>query len=79
LVAQGLGNKAITNRLHVSEVIVKTHLVHVSTKLNVDTSTAAVNVAVDRGLNRLNRRHPLEEMIRRNQSVRVASTESVRT
>lgn len=53
LVAQGLGNKAVANQLHVSEATVKTHLVHVFTKLDVDTRTAAVSVAVDRGLIRL--------------------------
>ena len=53
LVAQGLGNKAVANQLHISEATVKTHLVHTFTKLDVDTRTAAVSVAVDRGLIRL--------------------------
>jgi DNA-binding NarL/FixJ family response regulator len=53
LVAQGLGNKAVANQLHISEATVKTHLVHTFTKLDVNTRTAAVSVAVDRGLIRL--------------------------
>ena len=52
--ARGLGNKAIASQLGISEATVKTHLVHVFTKLDVDTRTAAVSVAVERGLIRLN-------------------------
>lgn len=50
LLAEGIANKEIANQLLVSEATVKTHLVHIFTKLDVDTRTAAVAVAVDRGL-----------------------------
>ena len=50
LLAEGIANKEIANQLVVSEATVKTHLVHIFTKLDVDTRTAAVAVAVDRGL-----------------------------
>jgi DNA-binding NarL/FixJ family response regulator len=53
LVAQGLTNRAIARRLHVSEATVKTHLVHAFGKLGVDDRTAAVTVALERGLLRL--------------------------
>lgn len=45
LLAQGLGNRAIAKALHVSEATVKTHLVHVFEKLDVDNRTAAVVTA----------------------------------
>jgi DNA-binding NarL/FixJ family response regulator len=50
LLAEGIGNREIASALHVSEATVKTHLVHIFTKLDVDTRTAAVAAAVDRGL-----------------------------
>lgn len=50
LLAEGMANKRIASQLHVSEATVKTHLVHIFTKLGVDTRTAAVAAAVDRGL-----------------------------
>lgn len=50
LVAEGLANKAIARRLHVSEATIKTHLVHTFTKLDVTTRTAAVAAAIDQGL-----------------------------
>jgi len=50
LVARGLTNRAIAARLHISEATVKTHLVHVFAKLGVDDRTAAVTVALERGL-----------------------------
>lgn len=52
-VAEGLVNKAIARRLHLSEATVKTHLVHIFAKRDVDTRTAAVAAAVERGLIRL--------------------------
>jgi DNA-binding NarL/FixJ family response regulator len=53
LVARGLTNRAIGRRLAISEATVKTHLVHVFSKLGVTDRTAAVTVAVERGLIRL--------------------------
>lgn len=55
LVAQGASNKQIANRLFVSEATVKSHLLHVFAKLGVDDRTAAVTVAVERGILRLER------------------------
>lgn len=56
LVAQGLTNRAVARRLHVSEATVKTHLAHVFGKLGVDDRTAAVTAALERGLLRLGQR-----------------------
>jgi len=53
LLAGGIGNREIAGELDVSEATVKTHLVHIFAKLDVDTPTAAVAVAVERGLIRL--------------------------
>ena len=53
LVAKGLTNRAIGRELSISEATVKTHLVHAFTKLDVDDRTAAVTVALERGLLRL--------------------------
>lgn len=53
LVARGLTNRAIGRRLAISEATVKTHLVHVFGKLAVTDRTAAVTVALERGLIRL--------------------------
>lgn len=53
LVSQGLTNRAIARRLHISEATVKTHLVHTFSKLGVDDRTAAVTAALERGLLRL--------------------------
>jgi DNA-binding NarL/FixJ family response regulator len=50
LVARGLSNRAVADALFISEATVKTHLVHVFTKLEVDDRTAAVTVALERGL-----------------------------
>lgn len=49
-VAQGLSNKEIARVLHLSEATVKTHLLHVFTKLDVDDRTRAVTVAAERGI-----------------------------
>ncbi|MGH8827627.1 MAG: response regulator [Jiangellaceae bacterium] len=50
LVADGLSNIEISRRLFLSEATVKSHLVHVYTKLDVDSRTAAVATAAARGL-----------------------------
>ncbi|GAA3354968.1 MULTISPECIES: response regulator transcription factor [Saccharopolyspora] len=50
LVADGLSNQRISKRLFLSQATVKSHLVHIYGKLGVDSRTAAVAVAVDRGL-----------------------------
>lgn len=50
LVARGLTNKAVGRALHISEATVKTHLLHVFSKLGVDDRTEAVTVAVERGI-----------------------------
>jgi DNA-binding NarL/FixJ family response regulator len=52
-VARGLSNKDIGRQLYVSEATVKTHLLRVFSKLGVDDRTAAVTVALDRGIIRL--------------------------
>jgi DNA-binding NarL/FixJ family response regulator len=54
-VAQGLSNREVARELHVSEATVKTHLLHVFAKLGVDDRTAAVTVALERGIIRLGR------------------------
>ena len=55
LVADGRPNKNIARTLYISETTVKTHLAHIFTKLGVDDRTAAVTVALDRGIIRLKR------------------------
>jgi len=53
LVAEGRPNKEIARALFVSETTIKTHIAHIFTKLGVDDRTAAVTVALDRGIIRL--------------------------
>jgi DNA-binding NarL/FixJ family response regulator len=50
LVAQGLSNPAIATRLFVGEATVKTHLLHVFDKLEVNDRTRAVTRAMELGL-----------------------------
>lgn len=50
LVAEGLSNHAIGDRLHLTEGTVKSHLARIYAKLNVDSRTAAVASATDLGL-----------------------------
>lgn len=50
LVADGASNNDIAARLHISDATVKSHLVHIYTKLGVSSRTAAVATARDRGI-----------------------------
>jgi DNA-binding NarL/FixJ family response regulator len=50
LVARGLTNADIGRTLFISEATVKTHLLHAFSKLDVADRTAAVTVAIERGL-----------------------------
>jgi DNA-binding NarL/FixJ family response regulator len=52
-VADGNSNKDIAGKLYISEATVKTHLVHIFSKLGVDDRTAAVTVALEQGIIRL--------------------------
>ena|SRR5579859_4227441 len=53
LVARGASNKEIARALHISEATVKSHLIHIFSKLGVADRTAAVTVGLERGLLRL--------------------------
>lgn len=53
LVAGGASNSDIAGRLHISQATVKSHLIHIFGKLGVSDRTAAVTVALQRGLIRL--------------------------
>ncbi len=53
LASQGNSNKAIAGKLHITEATVKSHFVHIFTKLGVDDRTAAVTVALKRKIIRL--------------------------
>lgn len=48
LLATGMTNKALAKKLFISEATIKTHLVHIYSKLGVDNRTAAISVAVKR-------------------------------
>ncbi|WP_031033405.1 response regulator [Streptomyces sp. NRRL F-5650] len=50
LVADGLSNQAVGQRLHLTEGTVKSHLARVYAKLDVDSRTAAVAAATSLGL-----------------------------
>ncbi len=50
LVSDGQSNREIARRLFLSEATVKSHLVHIFTKLGVSSRTQAVAVARERGL-----------------------------
>ncbi len=50
LLARGLSNRALSRELFVSEATVKTHLGHIYDKLGVDNRTAAISVAMERGI-----------------------------
>jgi DNA-binding NarL/FixJ family response regulator len=53
--ARGLNNREIGRRLYISEATVKTHLLHIFAKLDVSDRTAAVTLAIERGIIRLDR------------------------
>lgn len=53
LVAEGDSNREIASRLHISQATVKSHLLHIFGKLGVSDRTAAVTVALRRGILRL--------------------------
>ncbi len=55
LVATGASNQKIGKTLHISTATVKTHLIHIYNKLNVDGRTAAVTVALEKGIIALDR------------------------
>lgn len=50
LIARGSTNKECAGRLFISEATVKTHLLHIYAKLDVNDRAAAVAAAYDRGL-----------------------------
>ena len=53
LVASGASNSEIGGSLHISQATVKSHLIHIFGKLGVSDRTAAVTVALQRGIIRL--------------------------
>ena len=55
LVARGESNKELARELHLSEATVKSHLIHIFEKLGVTDRTAAVTVAIEKGILRLQR------------------------
>ncbi len=50
LVAKGHSNKEIAGEMYISQATVKTHLIHIFRKLDVNDRTAAVTVALERGI-----------------------------
>jgi len=50
LLATGSANKEIARALFVTEATVKSHLVHIFTKLRVDSRSRAIHVAQETGL-----------------------------
>jgi DNA-binding NarL/FixJ family response regulator len=50
LVARGASNKEAARSLHISEATVKSHLLRIFRKLGVEDRTAAVTVALEKGL-----------------------------
>jgi two-component system NarL family response regulator len=53
MVVRGKSNKEIGNVFNISESTVKVHMTHILEKLKVSGRTEAINVAVRRGLVRL--------------------------
>jgi len=58
LVAEGASNNEVAGRLHISQATVKSHLIHIFGKLSVSDRTAAVTVALQRGILRLGNEKP---------------------
>jgi DNA-binding NarL/FixJ family response regulator len=52
-VAGGASNKEIAQHLHISEATVKSHLLHIFSKLGVNDRTQAVTLAVQKGIIKL--------------------------
>ena len=52
-VAQGASNKEIARHLYISEATVKSHLLHIFSKLGVNDRTQAVTLALQRGMIKL--------------------------
>lgn len=50
LVAEGLSNKAIASRLHISDQTVKFHVASIAGKLGASNRTEAVRIGMKRGL-----------------------------
>jgi DNA-binding NarL/FixJ family response regulator len=50
LASRGASNKEIARRLFISEATVKSHLIHIFDKLKVSDRTAAVRIALERGI-----------------------------
>jgi DNA-binding NarL/FixJ family response regulator len=50
LVAKGHSNREIGKTLHISTATVKTHLIHIYSKLHVNDRTAAVTTALEKGI-----------------------------
>lgn len=55
LVSKGSSNRQIADQLYVTEATVKTHLIHIYSKLNVSDRTAAVTKALEQGIIELRR------------------------
>jgi DNA-binding NarL/FixJ family response regulator len=55
-VARGASNKEAAHSLHISEATIKSHLLRIFRKLGVEDRTAAVTVALEKGLLRLKQR-----------------------
>jgi DNA-binding NarL/FixJ family response regulator len=53
-VARGSSNKEIAHSLHISEATVKSHLLHIFSKLGVNDRTQAVTLAMQKGIIKLN-------------------------